>query len=371
MLAKDFIRRFETYCPQWLAEEGDPVGLHIGTLDNEIQRVMMTLDVRPEVVAEAIEKKIDLIVAKHPPIFRSIKRLRADDPQQKMYMDLVKHDISVYAAHTNMDIIPDGLNDWFCEMLGIEQTEFLVPTHTVNMKKLAVFVPVPQAQAMREALGKAGAGQQGNYFNTSYSLIGTGRFTPNESAKPTIGEKGKEEAVQEAKIEVIFPETITENVIEAMYAVHPYEEPAYDLYSLDNLAQHYGIGRVGQLPAPTLLTDFIERVKDVFELDGLRVVEPLEKRNKVQRIAICGGSGEKFYQAAVQAQADVYITGDISYHTAHDMQAKGLTAIDPGHNIERECIPRFIKKFNEWKVEENWQVTFVPSETSTNPFQYK
>ena len=112
--AQDFIKKFESYCPQWLAEEGDPVGLHIGTLDKPIQRVMMTLDVRPEVVAEAIEKKIDLLIAKHPPIFRPVKRLITDSPQEKMYADLLKHDIAVYAAHTNMDIIEDGLNDWFC-----------------------------------------------------------------------------------------------------------------------------------------------------------------------------------------------------------------------------------------------------------------
>ena len=371
MLARTFIERFERYCPQWLAEDGDPVGLHIGTLDNEIQRVMMTLDVRPEVVAEAIEKQVDFIVAKHPPIFRSIRRLRADDPQQKMYMDLIKHNISVYAAHTNMDIIHDGLNDWFCEMLGIEETTYLVPTHTIKMKKLAVFVPIEQGALMRKALGKAGAGQQGNYQNTSYSLIGTGRFTPQEDAHPAIGEIGEEESVQEAKIEVIFPETITEKVLQAMVEAHPYEEPAYDLYSLDNLSQHYGIGRVGQLKAPGLLEDFIDEIKSVFQLEGLRLIEPKAKRQNVQRIAICGGSGEQFYQEAVNAKADVYITGDISYHTAHDIQANSLTAIDPGHNIERECIPRFIKKFNEWKAEEGWQVDFIPSETSTNPFQYK
>ncbi|MCZ1224180.1 Nif3-like dinuclear metal center hexameric protein, partial [Enterococcus faecium] len=106
---RTFIQKFESYCPQWLAEEGDPVGLHIGTLDKPIQRVMMTLDVRPEVVEEAIKKKIDLLIAKHPPIFRPVKRLVTDQPQEKMYADLLKHDIAVYAAHTNMDIIWDGL----------------------------------------------------------------------------------------------------------------------------------------------------------------------------------------------------------------------------------------------------------------------
>ncbi len=366
-----FIDRFEAYCPQWLAETGDPVGLHVGTLNKPIERVMMALDVRPEVVTEAIEKAIDLIVVKHPPIFRPVARLSADDPQEKMLMDLIKHDIAVYAAHTNMDIIDDGLNDWFCEALGIEADTFLHQTHQIKMKKLAVFVPVDQASQIRRVLAEAGAGQQGAYKNTSYSLIGTGRFVPQDHAHPAIGAAGKETQVQEAKIEVIFPETITDKVVAAMIQAHPYEEPAYDLYTLDNLTAYYGIGRVGQLPAPMPVQEFVARIKQVFELDALRIILPNQPKEQIQRFAICGGSGQSFYTDALKAKADVYITGDVTYHIAHDMQANGLIGIDPGHHIEALCIPRFIEKFNQWKAEENWSVTFIPATTSTNPFQYK
>lgn len=366
-----FIKRFEAYCPQWLAEPADPVGLHVGTLNKPIERVMMALDVRPEVVAEAIDKAIDLIVVKHPPIFRPLARLSSDDPQAKMMMDLVKHDIAVYAAHTNMDIIDDGLNDWFCEALGIKTETFLHQTHQVKMKKLAVFVPIEQSSHIRNVLAQAGAGQQGAYKNTSYSLIGTGRFTPETSAHPAIGTTGKEAQVQEAKIEVIFPETITETVVSAMIAAHPYEEPAYDLYTLDNLSKTYGIGRVGELPAPITVDTLIDRIKQAFGLDQLRVITPPHAKNDVQRIAICGGSGQSFYTDALKAKADVYITGDVTYHIAHDMQANDLIGIDPGHHIEALCISRFIELFNQWKIEEGWNITFVPATTSTNPFQYK
>lgn len=368
---KTFIKRFEEYCPIWLAEEGDPVGLHIGTLDREINRVMMTLDVRPEVVAEAIEKNINLIVAKHPPIFRPISRLTAADSQTKMYLDLVKHDIAVYAAHTNMDIIWDGLNDWFCEMLDVKVEDYMMQTHEVALKKMVVYLPAENAQAMRSALGDAGAGEQGNYHHTSYTMTGTGRFTPTKGAKPAIGSAEQEEAVQEARIEVLYPETIESQVLHAMYRVHPYEEPAFDLIPLSNQPITYGIGRVGSLAEPISIDELVGRVKDVFELDGLRLIEPSAPKKMVQKIAICGGSGGNFYQEAIKKGADVYITGDVYYHTAHDMQANGLTVIDPGHNIERVCIPRFIEKMNQWKQAENWDVTFVPSTTNTNPFQFK
>lgn len=369
MQANEFIKQFEAYCPLWLAEEGDPVGLHIGTLDKPIERVLVTLDVRPEVVAEAIEKQSDLIIAKHPPIFRPVKRLDTDDPQTKMYADLLANNIAVYAAHTNMDIIPNGLNDWFCELLGIENTQYLTQTHTIKEKKLAAFVPTEQAAAMRETLAQAGAGVQGNYTATSYSTTGVGRFTPIADAQPTIGAVGVPEQVQETKIEVIFPETKEQQIIQTMLAAHPYEEPAYDVYSLENGGQSFGLGRVGELAQAVPLADFIKTIKQVFQLDGLRVITH-EPEKLVKRIAICGGSGEKFYPDALRQNADVYITGDIYYHTGHDMLAHGLTAIDPGHYIESLCKSKLVALFDQWKQANDWQVDFIISTADTNPFTF-
>nr|WP_211334300.1 Nif3-like dinuclear metal center hexameric protein [Vagococcus elongatus] len=262
----EFIERFEQHFPLELAEEGDPVGLHIGTLNKKVQRIMITLDVRPEVVAEAIDKKIDLLIAKHPPIFRPIKNLSTDNPQQKMYGDCLKHDIAVYAAHTNMDIVPDGLNDWFCELLGITDTGYITKTHEIN-------------------------------------------------------------------------------------------------------GISYGIGRIGNLATPVALTDFIQEVKDTFHLDGLRLISPtIEKM--IQRVGICGGSGEKFYHDALAKGADVYITGDVYYHTGHEMITDGCSVIDAGHYIEELCKSKIVLLCHEWKKEYNWDVDFIESEVNTNPFIY-
>lgn len=371
MKANRFIERFTEYCPEWLVETGDPVGLHIGTLNKDIQRVMMSLDVRPAVVAEAIEKKIDLLIVKHPPIFRPIDRLTTDDFQTKMYADLLKNDIAVYAAHTNMDIVPNGLNDWFCELLGVENTTYLVESHSISMKKLAVYVPMDYSKMMRAALANAGAGKQGNYEATSYTLSGTGRFTPVGDANPTIGDLNQPEQVQESKIEVIFPATIEKKVVTAMLEAHPYEEPAYDVYQLDNSPIKYGIGRVGDLAKPLTTEEFIQHVKQAFNLEGLRVVYPNRAKDMIRRVAICGGSAEKFYKDALRQQADVYITGDVYYHTAHDMQETGMLVLDPGHYIEALCKEKMVELFNQWKDEEDWDVSFFISEVSTNPFSFK
>lgn len=368
---QSFIRKFEQFCPLWLAEAGDPCGLHIGTLDKPLKNIMMTLDVRPEVVTEAIAKKVDLIVAKHPPIFQPISRLTAEDPQTRMYFELIKNDIAVYAAHTNMDIMWGGLNDWFCQMLGIRVDDYLVQTHQISFKKLVVYLPEKDAEKMRQALGAAGAGVQGHYHHSSYSMKGVGRFTSDEFADPAIGRRNQPEAVSESRIEVLLTEGTEEKVLKAMYEVHPYEEPAYDLIQLENMPQTFGIGRIGNLPEAVTVDSFVAQVKKTFHLSGLRLIEPQEPAQKVKRIAICGGSGGKFYGEAVKKRADLYLTGDVYYHTAHDMQAAGLTVIDPGHNIEVVCVKKFIEKMEEWKKEEDWDVRFIPSQVNTDPFQFR
>ncbi len=364
------IERFEEYCPQYLAETGDPVGLHIGTLNKPIDRLMISLDVRPETVIEAIAKQTDLILVKHPPIFKSVERLRIEDPQEKMYADLLKHDIAVYAAHTNLDIIENGLNDWFCEGLAIKDPVFLKQTHEIALLKLGVSVPLAEAQIVKNALYEAGAGQfDGKYKNCSYSFMGTGHFTPINNALPFIGSKNQESQVAEERIEVVFPENLRERVVAALLQVHPYEEPAYDLISLKNNGKKFGLGRVGPLQQPMHLADFVQKVKSVFELDGLRVITK-KPDLLVKRVAICGGSGQNFYLDALNKQADVYITGDVTYHVAHDMLARGLSVIDAGNYIESLCVPKLVGLFEQWRTAESWAIDIMPSAVNTDPFKF-
>ena len=364
----DFINKFESVVPLELAEDNDPVGLHIGTLNKPIKRVMMTLDVRPEVVQEAIDKKIDLIVAKHPPIFRPVKRLLVDDFQTKMYADLLKHDIAVYAAHTNMDIVEDGLNDLFCDMLDVTPTDYLRQTHEYFYRKLAVYIPKTHGERLREALGKAGIGHFNDYDFTSFSTEGVGRFRPLDGAKPAIGEVDAVSSVEEEKVEVVFLPHQLSKIQEIINEIHPYEEPMMDVYELENISKTYGIGRIGKLSEPVSLMSFVEKVKQVFGLNAVRLITD-SKDKDIQTIGICGGSGEKFYKDALRKGADVYITGDVYYHTAHDMIEDKISVIDPGHYIESVCKKYYVDLFNEWKQQYGWDVTFIESDIDTNPFE--
>lgn len=103
-----------------------------------------------------------------------------------------------------------------------------------NSVKIVIFVPVSHADIVREAMGEAGAGKIGNYSNCSFSSKGIGRFKPEEGARPNIGEVGKSEMVEEEKIEVICERGLLQGVIDAIKRVHPYEEIAMDIYSLED-----------------------------------------------------------------------------------------------------------------------------------------
>lgn len=99
--------------------------------------------------------------------------------------------------------------------------------------KIIVYVPLSHADILREAIGNAGAGKIGNYTHCTFTISGTGRFKPGAGANPTIGEVGKLETVQEERIETVCTEEKLQDVLKAIKEVHPYEEPATDVYPIE------------------------------------------------------------------------------------------------------------------------------------------
>ena len=265
----EVIQLFEQFSPKAYAMDGDKIGLQIGALNQPVQNVLIALDVTEEVVDEAIAKGAQIIIAHHPPIFRPLQKIATDTSAGRMIAKLIKNDIAVYAAHTNLDVATGGVNDLLAEALRLEKPEVLVPTFEDPLKKLVVFVPEENAEELRQALGNAGAGAIGNYSHCSFSGEGLGRFLPGEDTNPHIGESGKLEAVNEIRIETIFPQSIEKKVIQAMIKGHPYEEVAYDVYSLENKGKQLGLGRIGSVEETTL-GDFAQHVKAVFDVEKVR-----------------------------------------------------------------------------------------------------
>ncbi|WP_410768005.1 Nif3-like dinuclear metal center hexameric protein [Fontibacillus sp. BL9] len=370
MLAKGqtVIQYMEQLAPKHVAMEDDKIGLQLGSLQKEITGVLTALDVNEQVADEAIARGANLIIAHHAIIYRPLRNLQSDTPMGKVYEKLIKHDIAVYVAHTNLDVTEGGMNDWMAEALGIESSAPVEDIHTDHLYKLVVFVPKDHHQRVLDAILNAGAGAIGNYSHCSFNIEGYGTFVPGEGTEPYIGKQGRMEKAEEMRIETVVPQSIRSKVIQAMLKSHPYEEVAYDLYPMDLKGRTFGLGRVGKLQEPVTLEQFVQRVKEKLDVPAVRVVGDLSRQ--IKKAAVIGGSGGGYWRAAMFKGADVLVTGDIDYHTAQDAEMAGLTLIDPGHNAEKIMKTRVADWLREKLQEGKYDTKVFPSEVRTEPFTF-
>ncbi|HEX2999496.1 MAG TPA: Nif3-like dinuclear metal center hexameric protein [Armatimonadota bacterium] len=271
MLLEELIRVCNRLAPEALAEEWDNVGLQAGDPGREVRALLLCLETTADTVAEARRLGVDCIVSHHPLLFRPLRSLREDRAEGRLLADLARAGIALYAMHTNLDNANPGTSDALAAALGIVDLQPLEPlTRPAGepMLKLAVFVPVTHAEALRAALGNAGAGHVGNYSHCSFSASGVGAFLPLAGAKPAIGAVGVPERVPEEKVEVLVPRRILPQVLTAMLAVHPYEEVAYDLYPLETPPTGAGFGRIGRWETPGTLAEFAARVRAALEKEA-------------------------------------------------------------------------------------------------------
>jgi dinuclear metal center YbgI/SA1388 family protein len=357
----------EQLAPKHFAVPDDRIGLQLGSLRKEISKVLIALDVTEAVVEEAIRIQANLIIAHHAIIFRPLTHLQTDSPAGRLYEKLIKHDISVYISHTNLDVADGGINDMMAEALGLTDVTHLEAIHTEKLKKLVVFVPEDHHEKVMQAVFQAGAGSIGDYSHCSFNIVGTGTFCPGEAAQPFIGQKGKFERVNEVRLETIVPESLERKVIAAMLKAHPYEEVAYDLYSIDLKGRTFGLGRVGKLASPISLSQFTEQVKIALDVPFARVVGDLNR--EVRKVAVLGGSGGRYVKHAQFAGADVLVTGDIDYHTAHDAIATGVALVDPGHNAEKIMKIKIANYLQTQLANKKYTTDVVPSAVDTEVFQ--
>jgi len=258
---QDIINKIEEFAPLSIKEDGDPTGFQLGDRKQVVHRVMTSLDVRPQVVQEAIDKNIDFILAHHPVMFHAAHNLDLSSPQNKMYQDLLSHNIAVHSAHTNLDKAHGGMNDWLMQELGLNNVRFL------------------------------------------------------------------------------------------------------------DEDDDYSLGRMGDLKEPMALVDFAKMVRDAYHVPNLRYVKS-DLGQKVKTVAIIGGDAGKFYPEVLKAGADTFITGDVYYHTAHDMMANGLNVVDAGHHIEAIFIKEMANLLNDWKKSNKWDIDIVQSEVDTEPYNF-
>lgn len=364
---RDIVQVLERLAHPKHAEKWDKIGLQIGALDSLVKKVMVTLDLTLPVVEEAVKEKVDLVIVHHTPIFNPLENIRWDNPQGVIIKYLIQHNINLYCAHTNLDSTLGGINDLLATMLGLEEIQVLSPGWEENFIKIVVFVPKGYEDQVRTAMGSKGAGHIGNYSNCTFQLFGTGTFRPLEGTNPFIGEKGQLEKVEEFRLETIVPEEKLPVVIKSMLDAHPYEEVAYDLYPLVNKGAYSGLGRIGKLVASLTLAELIEKVKTALNIADLRFVGNLD--TKVNRVAVCGGSGAGLIKKATNKGAQVLITGDIKYHEAQDAESMGLALIDAGHFPTEHPAVKMVANFLRQSFSST-NLEIIESQINTNPIKF-
>ncbi|MFD2515687.1 Nif3-like dinuclear metal center hexameric protein [Pontibacter locisalis] len=353
----------EQLAPLSYQENYDNAGLQTGNAKEEVRGVLVTLDCTEDVVEEAIEKGCNLIVAHHPVIFKGLKSLTGRTYVERTIIKAIQHNIAIYASHTNLDSVLNGVNTKIANKLGLQNQKILV-SKPQTLMQLVAFVPIPETEKVLAALHSAGAGNIGEYSNCSFQVQGTGRFKPSDKANPTIGESGKPEEVQEHRIEVVFPAYLQNKIMAALKEAHPYEEVAHYLYSLENRNQEVGIGMIGELSEELSKDDFLNYLKYRMQLEGVRYTET--DSIGIKKVAVCGGAGSFLIKDALRQGADAFVTGDVKYHEFFDSEGKILIA-DIGH-YESEVFTKEI--FYDTITENFTNFAVYLSEVNTNPIRY-
>ena len=326
MKISDVIECLQDFAPLSLQENYDNAGLLTGKGSDECSGILTTLDVTEEVLQEAIQNNCNFVVAHHPIIFKGLKKLNGSNYVERTIIAAIKNDIAIYAIHTNLDNVINGVNKKIAEKLGLQDVQVLSPAKNI-LKKMVTFSPIKNAEDVRNALFVAG-GKLGKYSECSFNVEGTGTFKAGVGADPYVGEIGKRHEENETRIEVIFPAHLQKKIVKSLKDAHPYQEVAYDIYALDNELRDTGSGLVGDLAMPLSEEDLLSKIQIEFGLQVIRHSPLLGK--KVSKIALCGGAGSFLLPLAKASGAEAYITADVKYHEFFDADGEILLA-DIGH----------------------------------------
>ena len=356
------------------ADGWDHVGLVCGDPDEPVERVRFAVDPVEVVVDEAIQTGAQLLVTHHPLFLTGVHGVAADSFKGRVAHRLIRAGIALLAAHTNADNARPGVSDAIAAALGLTGTEPLEPLERDPnpIDKYVVFVPVPDAEALLDALAAAGAGRIGDYDRAAFTAEGTGTFRPLPGANPTIGAVGRVEHVAETMLQMVAPRRARAQVVAALRAAHPYEEPAFDVIELAPVPDGRGGGRVGELAHPMTLRSFGELVARTLPTtaQGVRVAGDPDRL--VQRVALCGGAGDSLLGATTASGADVYLTSDLRHHRASEhLEAGGCALVDVAHwAAEWMWLPHAARLLEQDASEAGFALTTTVSTTVTDPWTF-
>ena len=317
--------------PPALAHDWDSVGLVCGDPDEPVESVTVAVDPTAAVIDTVAER--GLLLCHHPLLLRGVDTVAADTPKGALIHRLIRTRAALFTAHTNADAASPGVSDALAERLGLRVESVLDPASGATpVDKWVIFVPPAAAEALRAALFAAGAGEIGNYAQCSWSVTGTGQFLPEPGAHPKLGNVGEIERVAEDRVEVVAPPARRAAVLAALRAAHPFEEPAFDVFTQAPLPAGVGIGRIGTLPTPQRFADFVARVKKALPETTWGVRGSGDPDAPISRVAVSGGAGDSLLGAAAAAGVQAFVTSDLRHHPADEHRRRSDVAlVDVAH----------------------------------------
>jgi len=331
----ELIAALEEWFDPRLAESWDAIGLVCGDPDEPVDRVLLAVDAVPNTVGEALDWSAQLLLTHHPLLLTGVHGVPADDPKGALVHRMIRAGVAHYVAHTNADAARPGVSDALADVLGLADLRPLDADATAALDKLVVFVPHDAAKSVIDALAAAGAGHLGDYERCAWTATGLGTFRPLDGAAPAIGTVGSIAEVPETRVEMVVPPARRADVLNALRAAHPYEEPAFDLLATVPLPGDVGTGRVGRLPAPLTLAEFARHAAAVLPATAWGVRAAGDPDRTVQTVAVCGGSGGSLVELARDAGADAFLTADLKHHpvveAVTERDGSGMALVDAAH----------------------------------------
>jgi dinuclear metal center YbgI/SA1388 family protein len=363
MQVKEITRILEDVAPLSYQESYDNSGLIVGNNSDEVTGVLISLDCTEDVVDEAISLGLNMIVSHHPIVFEGLKKLNGKNYVERTVIKAIQNNIALYAIHTNLDNISNGVNKRICDKLGLVNVKTLSPKSNL-LSKLSVFCPKAKSDDVRKALFEVGCGSIGEYDQCSFNTDGVGTFRAGDNSQPFVGEQFVLHEEQETKIEVIFPSYLQNRLVVKLKQVHPYEEVAFDIFKLENKHESVGSGMIGELSESIDELEFLKSLKKTMETNCVRYT-PLTGR-VIKRIAVCGGSGSFLLPQAKANYADVFITGDVKYHEFFNAEGE-LVIADIGHYESEQFTKELIY---DTLMEKLPTFALHLSKVNTNPINY-
>ena len=341
MTLQDVIDRLVELAPPPLAAGWDNVGLMVGDPGRKLKGIAVAVDPTYEAVEATIAAGANLLITHHPLLFKAPKSLDLRKEPGRTLQRLIKADVGLYAAHTNLDVT--AVNLALAEKLGLKGSRVLDVTGKHPFYKVAVYVLPKDLEKVQKAAWDAGAGKDAHYDHAAYTSTAHGTFRPLPGADPAVGKVNRQAKTEETRLELLVRERDLPAVRAAITAAHPYEQPAIDVLKLEGPGEPYGFGLVGDLAAPEGLKPFAERVKAALNANTVRIVGPSDR--PILRVAWMGGSARDYWPQALAAGCDAYITGEVRHHAALDALAAGMTFIEVGHVGSEQPVVPYLARF--------------------------